>query len=740
MTIRLFMILTFSMILMCFPIERAEAITNTHAIEGYSNTISVSPGKTITFSVHLPSGHKQYEVEILRFGKKIDQKGNAIGESVAGPFLCNNGERRDYDHNSYVNGAGWPVSFSLKVPSTNDEGTAPCTSAPLPASYWKSGIYTAKITDSLSREYFHITFIVKDSLEERKSIALIASTNTWQAYNFWPGHAQGSSSIYPSCRGMLETVRNKVSFSRPNPQATPETKDLLNDCQGYPNWPYYRTEHLAAGELKIAHWLEKNHKEYSMLTDWDLHAIPDLLDPSAFKTLIISTHSEYWSQAMYNAVMTYVKGGGNLISLSGNTVFWRVTLNQDKTNRTLEKGKNWTPQEQMNLIGLGSFVSSSTSADCTPYSVLRPNHWAFQNIPNTSSIGSAGVILTTSKCTIGNQRGASGWEIDRTDPSLRIFAREFALLGRSQNQGSKAEIIYMRRASAGQVFNVGSITFGQSLMVDQPLSEMMLKVLKKFNSRSFTDFTGDGKPDLLGLKSNGTLWRYDGDGVGGISEGKELSAGWNTFDTILAPGDFDSDGHADVIARDLNGELWLYRGKGNGTIKQDSIQIGVNLKGFDLLIAPGDFDDDGHSDLLARDSTGALWFYRGTGTGSLVQPSNPFNQGWDKFDMLLAPGDFDEDGNPDILARRTNGALWLYRGNGNGSFLPKGSQIDSGWNQFIELITPGDVNGDNHADVLARKADGTLWLYQGLGNGTFKNTTTHISSGWQGFSTVVGVW
>jgi hypothetical protein len=42
---------------------------------------------------------------------------------------------------------------------------------------------------------------------------------------------------------------------------------------------------------------------------------------------------------------------------------------------------------------------------------------------------------------------------------------------------------------------------------------------------------------------------------------------------------------------------------------------------------------------------------------------------------------------------------------------------------------------------LARKPDGTLWLYKGVGDGTFlQNGGTQISVGWDVFNTVVGVW
>src|SRR5206468_1448827 len=121
---------------------------------------------------------------------------------------------RDFDEfNSYVDGAKWPVSFFLKVPSADSTGIAPCTGATLPAGTWKSGYYTAKITDKVSGDHFHITFIVKDGAKTRKRIALIASTNTWTAYNFWPGQAWGGSSIYPACDG--GEARSKVTFLRP---------------------------------------------------------------------------------------------------------------------------------------------------------------------------------------------------------------------------------------------------------------------------------------------------------------------------------------------------------------------------------------------------------------------------------------------------------------------------------------------------------------------------------------------
>ena len=711
------------------------AITNTHSIEGYSDVLSVAPGGKVKFSVHVPAGRTQYSVEIFRYGT-LDDGGNAIGQSVAGPFSCSNGRRRNFDaFNAYVNGAKWPASFTLKVPSATSNGIAPCTLAVIPKTTWRSGFYTAKITDIVTGEYFHITFIVKDNAKTQKSIALIASTNTWTAYNFWPGQSWGGSSIYDGCGS---PGRSEVTFLRPNPYASPEAHDDVSQC---PYLPYYRTEHLAAGELRVAHWLENNGLSYSTLTDWDLASISGVLDPAVFKTVIITTHSEYWSQSMYDALMNYMARGGNVISLSGNTVFWQINLNVTPKNRTLQKLGNWTPQQQAKLLGLGSFGSSGVgNADCVPYDLDLPNHWAFQNLTDKNAIGFAGVILGTTTCLDGGH-GAGGWEVDRTDPSVHVFAREYALLAESRNQLQHANLSYMRRASAGQVLSAGSITFGQSLVVDQPLSTVLLTILPRFNKLSFSDFSGDGKPDLLARKPDGTLWRYNGDGLGGLIAGVQIGSAWDGFDIVLSPSDFDGDGNADVIARDFNGRLWLYRGKGDGTLQPSGVQIGTGWQGFDSIVSPGDFDGDGNADLLARKPDGTLWLYSGNGTGGLITPAGPFNTGWQIYDALIAPGDFDEDRFPDLLARKPDGTLWLYRGDGHGNFISGAVQIDANWNQFVEMVTPGDFNGDGHADVLGRKADGTLWMFNGSGDGHIQqNGGVLINVGWDIFNTVIGVW
>jgi hypothetical protein len=252
------------------------------------------------------------------------------------------------------------------------------------------------------------------------------------------------------------------------------------------------------------------------------------------------------------------------------------------------------------------------------------------------------------------------------------------------------------------------------------------------------DWSGDGKGDVLAVHPDGRLLLYRGAGTGGFASGAEtIGTGWGQFTALLAPGDWSGDGKPDLIARTSAGKLLLYRGTGTGGfVSEARPQIGSGWQGFTALLVPGDFSGDGRGDILARTSDGALLMYRGnaksgfvTGTGEHV------GSGWQGFDALLAPGDWNGDRKADVLARTSDGKLLLYRGNGDSGFIGGAVQIGSGWGPFTALMAGGDFSGDGHPDILARTSDGRLLLYRGNGTGGFVNEARpQIGSGWGSLS------
>jgi hypothetical protein len=240
-------------------------------------------------------------------------------------------------------------------------------------------------------------------------------------------------------------------------------------------------------------------------------------------------------------------------------------------------------------------------------------------------------------------------------------------------------------------------------------------------SNSTNDFDGDWRNDVLAReRTTGYLWLYPGNGRGGWLPRVQIGRGWQVMNALETPGDFNGDGTTDVVAREAaTGNLWLYPGNGRGGWLP-RVQIGRGWQVMDAIIGIGDFNGDQRVDVVAREkATGVLWLYRGNGRGGWLLPRVQIGRGWQVMDALVGIGDFNGDGHADLVARETaTGYLWLYPGNGRGGWLLPRVQIGRGWQVMDALVGIGDFNGDRTADMLARdEATGALWLYPGNGRG-----------------------
>lgn len=248
------------------------------------------------------------------------------------------------------------------------------------------------------------------------------------------------------------------------------------------------------------------------------------------------------------------------------------------------------------------------------------------------------------------------------------------------------------------------------------------------------DFDGDGDADVLHRRSDGSLYYYRGDGEGGFHGSDRVMTGWGTVTAIAAPGDFDGDGRPDLLVRRQDGDLYFYRGDGTGHFSMVHTVI-TGWSTVDLITGAGDFDGDGDNDVFVRRNDGSLYLYKGDGHGRFTG-STELLTGWSTVTGLIGGGDFDGDGHPDAMVRRSDGNLYFYPGNGSGGFRTTRDLVITGWATVDPMITPGDFDGDGRDDVLARRKDGNLYLYRGDGEGGFSGSE-QVISGWGTITAIV---
>ncbi|MER7758592.1 VCBS repeat-containing protein [Streptomyces sp. NPDC097619] len=217
-----------------------------------------------------------------------------------------------------------------------------------------------------------------------------------------------------------------------------------------------------------------------------------------------------------------------------------------------------------------------------------------------------------------------------------------------------------------------------------------------------------GRNDLMGRDSAGTLWWYHPKGNGTLAARQKISdtGGWKTAKITWASS-LDRRNDTDIAEVANGGRLYV-----NG----DQISAGWGI--YNTLIGPGDLSGDGRGDLLARDGAGVLYLYPGNGQATGFASRVRIGAGWGGFTKLTGAGDLTGDGRGDLVARDGSGRLYLYAGTGNPKAPFKAKvKIGTGYQVYRQLVVTGDLTGDGRADLVATDSAGNLWRYDAYGSG-----------------------
>jgi FG-GAP-like repeat len=178
--------------------------------------------------------------------------------------------------------------------------------------------------------------------------------------------------------------------------------------------------------------------------------------------------------------------------------------------------------------------------------------------------------------------------------------------------------------------------------------------------------------------------------------------------------DLDGDGDIDFAsasqAPNATGQLLVRLNDGNGNFGAPSSAL-IPITGFLKTFATGDFNGDGNVDIIigSKDNNGL--FFAGAGNGTFADGTVVGGM-WNADSLWTT--DFNGDGVDDIVADAGAGAIRLAQGNGDGTF-QQVAVLSAGIAQ-ARIIGLDDFNG-NGIDDIAVYGSGTFQVWTGNGSG-----------------------
>lgn len=369
----------------------------------------------------------------------------------------------------------------------------------------RSGLYYLWARTPSGRA-FSFPWVVAPRKPQAK-VAVLASTNTWNAYNNFGGRSNYVNADHLPERPIVNARQDLERYHDPTPFGTWKAQDEeflpLSFDRPEPNNHIFDNPEVtdpvqgrvqcgqAPGEWRLYGWLEREGIEYDLYAEAQLH--DGTLDLDAYKVLILAVHPEYWTRDMYLRVKQWVfERGGRLMYLGGNGLNCEVLLEADGTMRCLshlrslhgelggfsadgaveyESRLHRTFESEANLLGV--VCTSAGIMTAAPYRVIDDRHWIFEGtgLRNGDEFGQQ----TLHERVPG---GASGHETDKRSASSPANTLLLAK-GTNPDEGG-SEIVYHERDHGGAVFSVGSITWVAALFPDERVSKITANVLRRF--------------------------------------------------------------------------------------------------------------------------------------------------------------------------------------------------------------------------------------------------------------------
>ena len=371
-----------------------------------------------------------------------------------------------------VKGCGWEKLISIRANQTSP-----------------SGWYVLSLQISNFQKYSSI-FLIPKKGTVKKEVALLLSTNTWNAYNHW-----GGQSLYTANHSPM------VSFQRPQLMADPFIQNTYANQQ-----LYYQAANI---DLPLAHLLDSAGISFDVYAIEELHRSANRLNN--YKSLVLSTHPEYWTPEMMINLNTCLDSGLNLINLGGNTAAWYSKLDLKERKLEVHKGPEtyWRSKDTTKLRPFGLQETAFGFHTFGPYEVLEDTSflWEATDLKKGDLFGEYSETydyayayagkweLLTSLFRKGQKGAAAGMELDKifwhTPENWITIARGWNQvkdgkgivlrkndIAQLTEEPKGADMGYYRHPGGGIIFQTGSLAFVGAIPYDERIRKIVLNAIQ----------------------------------------------------------------------------------------------------------------------------------------------------------------------------------------------------------------------------------------------------------------------
>lgn len=389
-----------------------------------------------------------------------------------------------------------------------------------------SGIYAFRIETEHGDD--RVPFFVRPAKDAAAGdIALLLSSATYLAYANHRMLFEGVDFIRARhrLRPEHEYVRDHPELGRSMYEKHPDGsgvmfssrhRPVLNLRPGADGWNF-------TPDTDINAFLDHLDVGHDIITDEDVHH-DGFAALAPYRVIVTSSHPEYWSTAMLDALDEWQRQGGRLLYLGGNGFYWRVAFSDAwpgamELRRAEDGVRNWQTENGESyhafsgeyggmwrrqgrapneLVGVGFAAQGfdrATYYRIDPEALTSRAGWILHDV----DVDDEGRIGTS-----GLGGGAAGQEVDRYDTRLGSPTHAVVLASatdfgpdmvrtKEEFEGSvvytspdpyvRADIVFYETPAGGAVFSVGSISWFGALARDgykNDVARMTANVVKRF--------------------------------------------------------------------------------------------------------------------------------------------------------------------------------------------------------------------------------------------------------------------